>query len=693
VRFRSILLKAIVIAGLLVIVGCDGDGNALPPTETPPTAYAHASKYFASTGEQICFFDYTDPPDGNVQRSFDPDGSIKKWEWDFSYEPSAGFMTESAVIQPCIEYDRKGFFKVQLRVTDDSGNTDMLDTPLPIIVGGGDYGPVARAQAFPLTVTSGEPVHFMDAGSYDPDGGSIVSYEWDWEDDGIYDEHGTDVYHTWYSDGRYDVQFRITDDEGSSNELNRPLEITVQSGMLVWARNDGGEGNDEGRGIAALSDGSTVVTGLIACGAVFGAGEPNETTFDGCNLVFTARYYPDGNLQWAKSVTGYSSSIGYAITALSDNSTVITGLFEGAATFGMGEPNETTLESPHDYAVFTTRYYPDGTLAWAKSAGHIDNDFAYAIAALSDDSVIVTGWYSKVIRFGKGEPNETTLYADGSVVAFIARYNSDGSLAWARNVHATEFGSGYGLVPLSDDSFVLAGYYMDTAVFGVGEPNETTLEPGEGVPDIFIARYSPDGSLIWVVRVASTYDYNFWDDLGLTTLSDNSIVLTGYFKESTVFDEGGPHETILSSAGEHDLFVARYDSDGQLVWAKRAGGMGEDRSYSVTALSDDSAVITGSFGPSATFGQGGLNQTTLISGTNEADIFIARYFPNGELAWARRAGSPNWDCSYGITSFYDDTIAITGTAQDDVTFGLNEPNETRLTTNGLGDIFVARYTP
>ncbi|HEX9744095.1 MAG TPA: hypothetical protein VGB30_01600, partial [bacterium] len=101
----------------------------------------------------------------------------------------------------------------------------------------------------------------------------------------------------------------------------------------------------------------------------------------------------DGNLIWAKRAGGGFSDYGNGIAALSDNSTVVTGYFHSSSTFGEGEPNETTLVSKGGADIFIARYNPDGTLAWAKRAGGASSGYGYAIAALSDNSTVVTGYF------------------------------------------------------------------------------------------------------------------------------------------------------------------------------------------------------------------------------------------------------------------------------------------------------------
>jgi len=393
-------------------------------------------------------------------------------------------------------------------------------------------------------------------------------------------------------------------------------------------------------------------------------------------------------LCWAKRAGGTNVQEGLGITTLSDNSTVVTGYFYGSATFGPGEPNQTILTSAGQYDIFIARYNPDGTLAWAKRAGGAGFERGYGITTLSDNSTVVTGYFDGSSTFGQGDPNQTILTPVGYNDTFIARYNPDGTLEWAKRAGGSSMDSGHGITTLSDNSTVVTGRFGGSATFGPGEANQTVLTTAGG-EDIFLARYNPDGTLSWAKRAGGTS----WDEgYGITTLSDNSTVVTGYYESSATFGPGEPNQTVLTSAGDYDIFIARYNPDGTLAWAKRAGGSDYDHSNEITTLSDNSTVVTGLFNDSATFGPSEINQTILNS-TGSADIFIARYNPDGTLSWAKPAGGSDAEEGIGITTLSGNSTVMTGYFYGSATFGPGEPNQTILTSAGSDDIFIARYNP
>ncbi|MCX6645352.1 MAG: hypothetical protein NTY09_03190, partial [bacterium] len=519
--------------------------------------------------------------------------------------------------------------------------------------------------------------------------------------DGICDDTGENVDHTWDVPGTYLVQLRVPDDEGQVDIMDFPLQVEIAGsydGNLIWAKHAGGEnsnGSAFGYAITTLSENSIVVTGVFEGSATFGLGEPNKTVLTAAGLeeFFIARYDQSGTLVWATSARGISYDYGSAITALSDDSVVVAGQFFESATFGAGEPNETVLNSTFSYFwnsyynnIFIARYNPDGTLAWAKSiegGPEYYGDQGFGISTLSDNSFVLTGYFYGSAKFGPGEPNETVLFPAGVEDIFIARYNPDGTLSWVKQAGGDYYNGSAGITTLSDDSTVVTGQFWESATFGAGEPNETVLNSA-GYGDIFIARYNPDGTLAWAKGAGGANDdYGY----GITTLSDTSTVVTGYFEESATFGAGEQNETVLTSAGYGDIFIARYSPDGTLGWAKCAGGADYDNGNGITTLSDNSTIVTGFIYDTATFGPGEPNETVLTSAY--AGTFIARYNPDGTLKWAKQAGG----IGYGITMLSDDTTVVTGYFYDEATFGPGEPNETVLIGGGYSDIFVARFAP
>ena len=184
------------------------------------------------------------------------------------------------------------------------------------------------------------------------------------------------------------------------------------SGSFVWATRAGGAFDEVSYAISTLPDGSSIVTGYFEGTAIFGS-----TTLTTASIadtdVFVAKVDPSGSFVWATRAGGSSSAIGRSISALPDGSSIVTGAFEGTATFG-----STTLTSASIAAtdVFVAKVDPSGSFVWATRAGGTFNDVSYAISTLPDGSSIVTGYFQGTATFGS-----TTLTSAGFGDVFIAR--------------------------------------------------------------------------------------------------------------------------------------------------------------------------------------------------------------------------------------------------------------------------------
>ena len=108
-----------------------------------------------------------------------------------------------------------------------------------------------------------------------------------------------------------------------------------------------------------------------------------------------------------------------------------------------------------------------------------------------------------------------------------------------------------------------------------------------------------------------------------------NVFLTGTFTNSVILGT-----TTLTSLGLNDMFVAKFSTaNNQVVWAQRAGGMGNDVSLAL-AISGTSVYVAGHFeGPTASFGSITLSNTG--TGIISTDAFVAKLTDMGLTAVSR----------------------------------------------------------
>jgi len=150
--------------------------------------------------------------------SEDSDGSIERYEWDFTGDGSFNVtgQTVDHRFTDDVDYD------VTLRVTDDAGNRDTVTRTVP--VSGSNSAPDAAFTYSPSDPAVGDEVTFDAGPSADPDG-TIQSYNWDLNADGTADVRGEVVTETYDSAGEYTVTLAVEDDAGSHDTVQRTLSV------------------------------------------------------------------------------------------------------------------------------------------------------------------------------------------------------------------------------------------------------------------------------------------------------------------------------------------------------------------------------------------------------------------------------------------------------------------------------------
>jgi hypothetical protein len=377
-------------------------------------------------------------------------------------------------------------------------------------------------------------------------------------------------------------------------------------------------------------------------------------------------------------------------------------LFEGfdEACTGAGP---CTISGDAD-AVVQAGFIGDGSDLWIRRIVSSSSDGAIrgvAVDAFGD--VAVSGYTYGMVDFGDGEQMSTGT--------FVARYASDGSLDWLRDVAtlgvsgrpvavdasgnvlaiglsgvvaklsvvdgstmwsatvpATGQARAVAVTPSGD--VVVAGSYRMTIDFGDGP------RTGAYTGSVFAARFAgSDGALLWGATLFE--DYYMAGAMDVAVDSGGNVVVAGYAQPSG------------SAAVHPDAFLARFlADDGTLDWSLELGGNQYDLAYSVAVAAGDDVIVTGSFAGSVDFGGGALESTVGGYGPS-SDGFLARYTSAGAHVWSRAIGGYGADAGRSLAMLAGDVVMIAGSFQNVVRFGTTSVSDRA--SAGERDAFVAAY--
>lgn len=461
--------------------------------------------------------------------------------------------------------------------------------------------------------------------------------------------------------------------------------------ILSFAKSAGGTGDDSGMDVRFLSDGSSVVVGFFSGISTFGKNESKETklTSYGATDVFVAKYSITGRLEWAKQAGGAEEDAGISVTTDSSDKIIVAGTFRSLATFGKGEANETQIASVGDKDIFIAKFTKTGNLEWAKSAGGTGEDMPNKIVMANSDSVIICGRYWVSAIFGKNESAEITLNSEGRDDIFIAQYKWSGSLEFAKTSGGGFKDEALSLCVTTNGYIMVTGCFQYEATFGKGGGSYVALN-SRGLDDIFIAKYKANGLLVWAKSAGGIQEDRGY---GIASFSDDSVIITGNFRMTSRFGDSGAY-IYLTSTGESDAFFARYNSTGDILWAKKAGGVLDDVGFDIGVMSDGNFAATGAFYASATFNPNETDEASFNS-RGMHDIFVAKFSSDGKIIFIRTAGGNSDDYPLRLSIRKDQQVFITGyygaPNGDSAIFGYGEENQITLSKIGLSDAFIARY--
>ncbi len=268
----------------------------------------------------------------------------------------------------------------------------------------------------------------------------------------------------------------------------------------------------------------------------------------------------------------------------------------------------------------------------------------------------------------------------------IIRGAAQPAYTWANSMGGTSDEMGYSIrADVSGNTYV-TGYFNGTANFN---PSGSANLTSQGGQDIFLAKYDPSGGYLWAFSIGST-----GNDIGNSLAVDASgVFITGSFKGAADFDPGAG-TTTLANMGLDDIFFARYDVSGNLVWAESIGTTANDEGYGIAADAAGNTHIAGTFGGggggTADFdpGAGTANLTTNVV---NSDIFFAKYDASGNYLWAKAISSLGADIAHAITVDASGNVYITGEYSGTADF---DPNGgvSNMTPVANMDIFFGKYS-
>lgn len=426
-----------------------------------------------------------------------------------------------------------------------------------------------------------------------------------------------------------------------------------------WANEAGGLGLDAGRAVATDSEGNVVMVGSFSGVATFG-----DTVLYGLGGpdAFIGKYTPDGQQLWIRAISGPSEDLARGVTTDHLGNIFVTGHFTTSAFFLLNETDTVELVSEGRQDVFIAKYDASGELLWARRAGGTEDDTGADIVWHQDGKLLVSGGFQ-----GRATFANVSMLATGLTDIFLLSLDGNGNALWVKRgggpQHDVAASVAYDKV---SGNIYITGDFFGSAVFG------TTTIYAAGSSDMYLAKYDLTGELLWVTGNGST-NLDVATKVGCDL--QGHVYVAGQYQGTTEFGS-----YTVTSRGYNDVFVAKFDGNGNVVWLRSMGGYNLETCQGMAVDWDGTTYTTGMYDSRLV-----CDQDTLEG--EDYDIFITCLEPSGHTRYLKGAGAGSADIPMGICFGQGQSLFLTGFFYffadfDNVTIG-----------NALnGDIFLTRLT-
>lgn len=265
----------------------------------------------------------------------------------------------------------------------------------------------------------------------------------------------------------------------------------------------------------------------------------------------------------------------------------------------------------------------------------------------------------------------------------LANAQAQPEFVWANHMGGTSTTTYcYGVAVDNIGSVYCVGNFWGTVDF---DPSASVYPlTSTGNDDVFVSKLDASGNLVWAFKIGGTSaDYGY----GICIDKQGNVCVTGVFYQTVDFDPGAGSFPLTSSGG-WDIFAAKYNSAGNLIWARKMGGTASDYGYAITTDTVGNIYTAGWFGGIADFDPG--TGTSNLTSAGGDDIFISKLDSAGNFRWARRMGGTGADRANAIVADKRGNVYaggyFNGTADFNPTGG-----GFALNAAGMTDVYACKY--
>ncbi|MGJ1328273.1 MULTISPECIES: T9SS type A sorting domain-containing protein [Sphingobacterium] len=405
--------------------------------------------------------------------------------------------------------------------------------------------------------------------------------------------------------------------------------------IVSWSTYFGGTDYDDIAALAHGSDGSFFIAGSTGSASNIATTGAFQFTIGGGNGLtgadaFLSKFSEDGTCLWSTYFGGAGTDLGRGIAIDTSGKVYLSGRTNsatGIATTGSYQAVKAGTTSGYD--CFLIKFDSAGQRVWGTYFGGNGQDGSLQVSVSCDkaNGVYLLGNTASMEQIATPGSYQPTF--SGSQDAFLAKFSTDGSLAWS-----TYFG-GTGLDVFQSaecdevGNVVLAGYSSSP---GLASPGAYQPIHG-GAEDALLVKFNGEGQLQW-----ATYLGGADQDRALSLKTkDHAIYIGGATSSTTGIASAGAYQASLGDPSG-DGFLARFNTAGERIWSTYYGGSQSDVISGISAAEDGKIYVGGTTASS-----------TGIATPNSIDTSLTGIY-NCIVSCFDTAGGIHWGSYFGTLS-------------------------------------------
>ncbi len=331
-----------------------------------------------------------------------------------------------------------------------------------------------------------------------------------------------------------------------------------------------------------------------------------------CKILFFCSLSSAQSVEWIKHWEHQAIASIKKVVTDQENNCYVAGTFSG--NWFNSSFNLTTVGGVD---IFVAKLNTEGQIIWIRSFGSTRDDQVTSLKVSTKGNIFITGAYWIQIELDGIELNTMGGNANGG---FIAQFRNDGQTNWAIPVNGTGNKQINDIALFEEETFAIIGAFSNT--LSIGEQHIQA----QAETATFIAKFDSFTRLSWVSTLGTV---GVTQGIGLDFISDGTIAGVGNFQG--VISKG--EEIIETNTEDNDVFLAKWSSEGNIIWLRKAGGVNQDEVQDMEVFEDNIYLVGNIIGVMR------LDDEFFIQsvGFNE-NIFLLRY---------NKFGYPEFAASYG----------------------------------------------